>query len=318
MDANAGKDVYDLLEKLIHTSEDIKSSNGEVHIAPQTDFSTEQNPQDSPNTIRIMDNGFVNLSRILSEQKALINQLQDKVQEFSTVVETEASKQEDKAVTLAELQAQLDKNNQHMLTQWQLKIKAVEDNLQHKIEQAATTQQMNLTSQDHTPKWLLRLGIALLVLNTLLLLWNLYFLSKQNQLADKNAAHSTQVIEQPLDPSTASIPIVNDNILEEEDTESASTEEALIQNPGNEESQAPNTVKQSNTNTVVSTNQNKTSNSATLTEQASKKVTEEVKKTAPTEINNTTNSPIPKENAAPKKTTRDTTNSKKEVFFGDD
>lgn len=186
MENNPSKDVYDLIANLIKTSDEISSGKSEVVLSankensnPSTDATTPEPQEKKSTNIKIVDNGFINLSRLVTEQKDLMEKLQTKISEFEKEVEIEGSKKAKEPVSVQELKDELAAFTTNYNNQFNFKIKTIEDNIQEKLNnlEFVVTQPKE---EKKFPVWLLWLNMLLILLNSLLLLWNLYTLNKKN------------------------------------------------------------------------------------------------------------------------------------------
>lgn len=241
MENNPSKDVYDLIANLIKTSDEISSGKSEVVLSSKSETNTTSNlsesdePKEKKSTnIKIVDNGFINLSRLVTEQKDLMEKLQTKISEFEKEVEIEGAKKSKEPVTIQELKDELAAFTTNYNNQFNFKIKTIEDNLQERLNKLefVVTQPKE---EKKFPTWLLWLNMFLILLNSLLLLWNLYTINK------KPASTPTEEIQ------------INTSASPTGDTASAieaTPSDTIVNTPNTETNSTPSTEKTEETKTA--------------------------------------------------------------------
>ena len=200
MENSPKKDVYELISELVHTSEELHNKDVEVVLSapenhepevpgrseekPTLDVPQKEEPQTQTGTgnIRILDKGFVNLTRMVQEQKELISQLTDKIHEFETEVEKEGIQKQKKPIDIEDLKAEIQDFATRQNGQFHLRIKTTEDLILTQLQLLDSRDQHR--EHGYLPNWLMWVNLAFLALVSILLSVVLYnqsqFQNRQN------------------------------------------------------------------------------------------------------------------------------------------
>lgn len=177
MDTNANRDVYQLIAELVNTSEQLSSNKTDVVINTEPEQEeikelnkeVKQEPEKPSTNIRIVDSGFVNLTRLVTEQKDLISKLNEKINEFETEVEKEGAKKGKEPISIEDLRAELLNFTNTYNTQFSLRIKGLEETVSKEIHTANQLNYAAPTLSNSIPMWMYWLNVILMSLVAILL-----------------------------------------------------------------------------------------------------------------------------------------------------
>lgn len=241
MEQNIKKDVYDLIAELVSTSEELRAKQAEVIIPPAqaeepTAKTTDESPTESSEpafhqpteevklnssaTIRIVDKGFVNLNRMVQEQKELIARLNEKIHDFESEVHKEGSIRQHQPVNLEVLKDEMQQFGTLHLNQFNIRIKTTEDLILTQL-QLLHSRVRERENGEHSP-WLQYLTIGLLflvsILLSVLIFLNYQLLKEKQRIPDSvrfesrgKSLPSLDQIEFPTDELTRSDSILRNN-----------------------------------------------------------------------------------------------------------
>lgn len=250
MEQNIKKDVYDLIAELVSTSEELRAKEAEVIIPPSQPEEqsaetaqeapaeraeptipqpTEEVKQGSSATIRIVDKGFVNLNRMVQEQKELIARLNEKIQDFESEVHKEGSIRQHQPVNLEVLKEEMQQFGTLHLNQFTMRIKTTEDLILTQL-QLLNSRVRERESGEQSP-WLQYLTIGLLflvsILLSVLIYLNYQLLKEKQRIPDSvrfesrgKPLPSLDQMKFPTDELTRSDSLLKNNpeLMQNEDT----------------------------------------------------------------------------------------------------
>jgi hypothetical protein len=231
METSPKKDVYELIAELVNTSEELHNKDVEVVLsapesiepevqpspeeAPVNSISLKEEPQKQSGTgnIRILDKGFVNLTRMVQEQKELISQLTDKIHEFETEVEKEGIQKQKQPIDIEDLKAEIQDFATRQNGQFHLRIKTTEGLILTQLQLLNSRDQHR--EQAYLPNWLMWVNFAFLGLVSILLsvvLYNQYQLqNRQNIIPLPSQAEENQ---KPAAPALSDMQFPTESLQE--------------------------------------------------------------------------------------------------------
>lgn len=219
MDTNANRDVYQLIAELVNTSDQLASNNTDVVINTEpakeeinkSKQEVKQEPEKPSTNIRIVDGGFVNLTRLVTEQKDLISKLNDKITEFETEVEKEGAKKGKEPISIEELRAEFLNFTNSYNTQFSLRIKSLEESVSKEIHTANQLNYTAPTQSNSIPMWMYWLNVILMSIVAVLL--GMLLFKKSGNFATKASSSQTEKLN--IEPTVTAIDSIEFPIQEE-------------------------------------------------------------------------------------------------------